>query len=62
MTKIEEELEGLIEMIPKNLVVRCCEGGGPENLIGTLTISLSKLIKDRENLLGILYGKNRKSL
>lgn len=40
---VRNELVGLKTLIPEKYLVVCCEGGGPEDLIGTLAISISKM-------------------
>jgi len=39
---IEENLSATIDVIPKEYLVRVCEGGGPENLLATLAVSIAK--------------------
>lgn len=41
--KAEAEVKAVIDHMPKECVVQCREGGGPENIYGTLAISASKM-------------------
>lgn len=40
----DEERQALLDAIPHECRVRSCEGGGPENLEGSLAISVTKLV------------------
>ena len=40
---VDEELEAaLTKLVPPEMVLRSCEGGGPENRIGSLCLTLSR--------------------
>ncbi len=43
VAKAEAEVCSVIDHMPKDYVVQCREGGGPENIYGTLAISVSKM-------------------
>ena len=47
---LRAEINAVIDHMPNDVVVRSCEGGGPENICGTLAISVSKLAKERDAL------------
>jgi hypothetical protein len=45
--RLETEIRGVVDaLIPSDCVVRMCEGGGPEDIAGSLAVSVAKL-KDR---------------
>lgn len=44
------ELEAILDLIPKHLIVRVREGGGPENIIASLAGSVQKLVRETEKL------------
>lgn len=43
------EVQSVIDHMPKDCVIRCREGGGPESLAGTLALSVMKLMMARED-------------
>jgi hypothetical protein len=44
VTMDETEIRSTIDLlIPKQHVIMCCEGGGPEDLKGTLALSVSRM-------------------
>lgn len=65
---LEEELKGLLSFIPKDLIVNVREGGGPEDYLATLAVSLSKMAHSlAANRQAVIYwarnfGENYKEL
>lgn len=50
LNNLEEEIKANINQIPQEFIVKCCEGGGPESFIGTLSISLARFRGEFEKL------------
>lgn len=44
--KFKTEITSILDHLGKNHVIKCCEGGGPENIIGTLALSVANLKQD----------------
>lgn len=55
-SKYDAEIDELLDkVIPKDCVVRICEGGGPEDKMASLAVSVSKLANQcTNNLVGLL--------
>lgn len=47
--KLVAELDACLKLEPK--AVRCCEGGGPENIAASVAITMASLRKDLEDAL-----------
>jgi len=45
---LKEELQGIIDLIPGYCYVKVREGGGPENLLASIAVSVAKMKRELE--------------